>query len=207
MSDPERVLAYDGDAPTPAETETATVALGCFWGPDAAFGAREGVVRTRVGYVGGTTRDPTYHDIGDHSEAVQVDYDPQRCSFGDLVDLAVESHSVRTQPRSRQYQHVLFFESADQRAVIEDRIDALAVDTVQTRVEPLDAFYTAEDYHQKYHLRSKRAVLGAFEDAGYDATEVRESPAAAKLNARAGGADQSGGDPLDRPSSDATQSE
>jgi len=207
MVDASQIRAYDERAPDPTETRTATFALGCFWGPDAKFGARNGVVRTRVGYAGGTMDAPTYHDLGGHSEAVQVDYDPERTTFGDLVDLAVENHSVRTQPRSRQYQHVLFHESADQRAVVEDRLNALAVDAVQTRVEPLDAFYPAETYHQKYHLRSKRAILAGFEDAGYGATDIRESPAAAKLNARAGGADRSSGDPLARPSSHAAQSE
>jgi len=207
MTDHDRIVAYDAAAPSPDETETATVALGCFWGPDAAFGALDGVIRTRVGYAGGATDAPTYHDIGDHSEAVQVDYDPERLSFGDVVDVAIENHSVRTQPRDRQYQHVICYESAEQRAVVEDRLDALTVDHVRTRVEPLDAFHPAETYHQKYHLRSKRAIRSAFEDAGYDATAIRESPAAAKLNAEAGGYDRAGDDPLSTPSSGAAQSE
>jgi len=189
MTDPGRITAYDAAAPSPEETETATVALGCFWGPDAAFGALDGVVRTRVGYAGGTSDAPTYHDLGDHSEAVQVEYDPDQLAFEEVVDIAIENHSVRTQPRDRQYQHVLFFESPAERNSIETRLDALAVDDVQTRVEALDAFHPAETYHQKYHLRSKRAVLSAFEEAGYDATAIRESPAAATLNAEAGGYD------------------
>jgi peptide-methionine (S)-S-oxide reductase len=211
MTDPDRIAAYDAAAPPPDETETATFALGCFWGPDATFGALDGVVRTRVGYAGGATDAPTYHDLGDHSEAVQVDYDPERFSFGEVVDFAIENHSVRTQPRDRQYQHVLFYESPEQRAVIEKRLDALAVDEVRTRVEALDAFHPAESYHQKYHLRSKRAILSDFEEAGYDATAIRESPAAAKLNAEAGGYDRSDGtgrlDPLAASSSGAAQSE
>ena len=69
-------LAPDDAAPPSSATDTATFGLGCFWGPDARFGAMEGVVRTRVGYAGGTTPEPTYHDLGDHTEAVQVEYDP-----------------------------------------------------------------------------------------------------------------------------------
>lgn len=187
--DADRIRAFDDAAPDPGETETATFALGCFWGPDATFGAREGVVRTRVGYAGGTATDPTYHDIGDHSETVQVDYDPDVISFEDLVDVAVDQHSPRHQPSKRQYQNVLFHESDEERETIESALDDLTYDDVKTRVEPLDSFTLAETYHQKYNLRSKRAILAAFEEAGYDDADVRESPAAAKLNAHVAGHD------------------
>jgi peptide-methionine (S)-S-oxide reductase len=187
--DPERIRAFDEAALAPGETETATFALGCFWGPDAEFGARDGVVRTRVGYAGGTTPDPTYHDVGDHSETVQVEYDPDAVSFETLVESAVDEHGPLRQPGKRQYQHVLFYETDDERETIEQRLAALDVPAgdVETRVEPLSSFTLAETYHQKYHLRSKRAVLNAFEDAGYDDADVRESPAAAKLNAHVAG--------------------
>ena len=74
------------DAAAPARTETATFALGCFWCPDAQFGILPGVVRTRVGYAGGTTENPTYHDLGDHTECVQIDYDPRALSFDQVLD-------------------------------------------------------------------------------------------------------------------------
>ncbi|WP_123539131.1 peptide-methionine (S)-S-oxide reductase MsrA [Halosimplex salinum] len=187
MTDPDRIVAYDERAPSPAETETATFALGCFWGPDATFGAREGVVRTRVGYAGGEKADPTYHDLGGHSEAVQVDFDPETVSFEELVDLAIANHDPRNQPEKRQYQRVLFFEAAEQREAIDERLGRLDLDRVETRVEPLAGFHAAEPYHQKFNLRSKRAIQSAFEDAGYDDEAVRESPAAAKLNAHVTG--------------------
>jgi peptide-methionine (S)-S-oxide reductase len=190
--DAETVRAFDERAPAPADTETATLALGCFWGPDVRFGAMEGVVRTCVGYAGGTAAGPTYHDIGDHSEALQVEFDPSVCSFGDLVDAAIGDHDPTSQPRKRQYQRVLFYETADQRDRIEERLAALDVPDVATRVEPLDGFTVAEDYHQKYHLRSKRAILSAFEEAGYDEAAIRESPAAATLNAEAAGYETAG---------------
>jgi len=186
VTSPDEIQAFDASAPDPAETKTATFALGCFWGPDVTFGAVEGVVRTRVGYAGGTTADPTYHDIGDHSEALQVDFDPGVVSFHELVDLAVANHNPRRQPRKRQYQSVLFYGSEREREVIEERLDEIRT-TVETRVEPLDRFCLAEDYHQKYNLRSDRAVMSAFEDAGYDDADIRESPAAARLNAAVAG--------------------
>jgi len=179
VTDPDDLRAFDAAAPAPGDTKTATFALGCFWGPDVTFGAVEGVVRTRVGYAGGTHESPTYHDLGDHSEAIQVEYDSAVVSFADLVDVAVSNHDPRRQPRKRQYQSVLFFDSASgsgpgseseygsesehegeragdddgqgatERGTIEARLAEIPV-TVETRVEPLDAFHLAEDYHQKY---------------------------------------------------------
>src|SRR6056297_2299392 len=70
---PLTALEVDAEALAPTATETATFGMGCFWGPDARFGAMPGVVRTRVGYAGGTTPDPTYHDLGDHTEVVQIE--------------------------------------------------------------------------------------------------------------------------------------
>jgi len=188
VTDPDEIRAFDAAAPAPEDTETATFALGCFWGPDVTFGAVEGVVRTRVGYAGGTHSNPTYHDLGDHSEAIQVEYDPTVVSFADLLDVAVANHDPRRQPRKRQYQSVLFFESNDERDAIETRLAEIPV-TVETRVEPLDTFSLAEDYHQKYNLRSDAARLAAFEDAGYGDPAIRDSPAAARLNAAVAGKD------------------
>ncbi|PSQ41861.1 peptide methionine sulfoxide reductase [Halobacteriales archaeon SW_7_68_16] len=186
---PEQIRAYDAAAPDPTATETATVALGCFWGPDARFGAIDGVVRTRVGYAGGTDDDPTYDAIGDHTEALQVTYDPDRCSFVDLVAVAVDEHDPTGASRKRQYDSILFHHDGEQAATIAAALDDLPVDrdAIATRVERLDGFTVAEPYHQKFQLRSKRWITDTFDGAGYDATDVRESPAAAVLNAYAGG--------------------
>ena len=187
VTDPGRIRDFDESAPGPEDTETATFALGCFWGPDSTFGAVSGVVRTRVGYAGGEMVDPTYHDLGGHSEAIQVEFDPDVLDFEAIADLAIDNHDPRNQPRNRQYQYVCFYEGPDQRSVVEDRLDALAIDDPATRVESLEAFHLAEPYHQKYSLRNKRAIWTAFEDAGYDEAAIRESPAAAKLNAQVTG--------------------
>ncbi len=185
----EDVRAYDERAPAPATTETATFALGCFWGPDATFGALPGVVRTRVGYAGGSTPDPTYHDIGDHSEAVQVDYDPTATTFADLVDVAVANHDPTRQAGKRQYHSILFYGTEAERATVEAALSDLAVPSIETRVEELTAFTLAEPYHQKFTLADKRYATDAFEAAGYDEAGIRESPAAATLNALLAGRD------------------
>ena len=180
----EQITAFDRAAPDSDATETATFALGCFWGPDAQFGALDGVVRTRVGYAGGTKTDPTYHDLGDHTEAVQVDYDPATRSFAELLDLVFRSHDPNQQTRKTQYQNIVFVVTADQRETLADYLDAngYTADGIATRIEQSPGFVPAEDYHQKYSLRNKRSIMQAFEDAGYDETAIRESPAAATLN-------------------------
>ena len=188
---PSTIEAYDRQAPPRASTETATFALGCFWGPDARFGALDGVVRTRVGYAGGTTADPTYHDLGDHTEAFQVDYDPDVRSFESLLDLAFRGHDHTRQPSKRQYQHVVFASTAAQADTIRSYLDArgLTREGIATRIEGLSRFHLAEDYHQKHSLRGRQSLLNTFEQAGYDDADLRESPAAAKLNGYAAGRD------------------
>ena len=195
----EQITAFDRAAPDSDATETATFALGCFWGPDAQFGALDGVVRTRVGYAGGTKTDPTYHDLGDHTEAFQVDYDPATRSFAELLDLVFRSHDPNQQTRKTQYQNIVFVATANQRETLTDYLDAngYTADGIETRIEQGSRFYPAEDYHQKYNLRNKRSIMSAFEDAGYDDEAIRESPAAATLNAHVVGHEVSDGGDLD----------
>jgi len=186
---PRTIAEYDRAAPTREATETATFGLGCFWGPDARFGAIEGVVRTRVGYAGGTDPDPTYHALGDHTEVVQLDYDPSRIGYRALLEAAFAAHDPDRQPAKQQYHHIVCPETDRQRAALEAYLDGegYAREDVATRIEPLSAFYPAESYHQKYTLRTDRTLLDLFAEAGYDDEAIRESPAAAKLNAdRAG---------------------
>ncbi|RKD88910.1 peptide-methionine (S)-S-oxide reductase [Halopiger aswanensis] len=189
MLTPTVIEAFDAKAPD--TTETATFGLGCFWGPDAAAGALDGVVRTRVGYAGGTTPEPSYDAMGDHTEVVQLKYDPDQLSFGDLLEWAFAEHHPYKQPKKRQYQHIVFTETADQRDQLQTYLANAELDReeIETRLEPLEDFHVAEEYHQKFQLRGKRWITEAFDGAGYDATAVRESPAAAKLNAHAAGHD------------------
>lgn len=195
---PITISEYDQSTPDRAATNTATFGLGCFWGPDATFGAIDGVVRTRVGYAGGTSTDPTYHDIGDHSEVVQVDYDADRCSYRSLLAYAFHAHDQFRQPSKRQYHHLIGYHTTAQQATITEYLDATSFDRddIATRIEPLDSFTPAESYHQKYTLRSHRWAMDAFEDAGYAAEDLRESPAAALVNADLAGKSIDGDNPL-----------
>ncbi|OYR47642.1 peptide-methionine (S)-S-oxide reductase [Halorubrum sp. Hd13] len=186
-----QIREYDRRAMDSAETATATFGIGCFWGPDAQFGAMDGVVRTRVGYAGGTKLDPTYRSLGDHTEVVQVEFDPDAVAYRDLLNRVFTSHNPQHQTKKTQYQSIVLAETDDQRAVLDEFLATrgLTADGIGTRIEQLSRFYPAEDYHQKYKLRSVSSLTDAFEAAGYGGDELRESPLAATLNGYAAGHD------------------
>ncbi|MBB6644902.1 peptide-methionine (S)-S-oxide reductase MsrA [Halobellus ruber] len=176
-------LAPDAATPPPRESETATFGLGCFWGPDARFGAMDGVVRTRVGYAGGTTPSPTYRDLGDHTEVVQVEYDPAVLSYADLLDVFWANHDPRASSRTRQYRNVILVDTVAHRQAAERTRRAVASKlggSVGTVIEDLASFTLAEPYHQKYELRST-PVLGD-ELVEHYGDDFVDSTVAARLN-------------------------
>jgi peptide-methionine (S)-S-oxide reductase len=150
----------------------------------------EGVVRTRVGYAGGRTPHPTYHNIGDHTEAVQVDYDPERIGYADLLAFFWESHRPTSRSWRRQYLHAVFFQDARQekealasKAAVEKRLG----ETVRTEVLPLRSFTLAEDYHQKYLLKREPDLLRELTRIYPRPDDLVNSTAAARINGYAGG--------------------
>ncbi|MCU4743752.1 peptide-methionine (S)-S-oxide reductase [Natronoglomus mannanivorans] len=170
---------------SPDETRTATFGMGCFWGPDARFGALEGVVRTRVGYAGGTEPEPSYYALGDHTEVVQVEYDPDELSYDDLLDVFWANHRWASSAPKRQYRSVVLAHDDEQFETVRRRRGALEERTGQsaaTEIESLadDGFTLAEDYHQKYELRST-PVVGDELEALYGDTFV-DSTVVARLN-------------------------
>ena len=176
-------LAVDAEAPGPAATATATFGMGCFWGPDARFGAMPGVVRTRVGYAGGTEPAPSYYSLGDHTEVVQVEYDPETVSYEALLDVFWANHTPFSAPRKRQYRGVVLTHDDQQREAAQrtrEELESRTGRSVETAIETLDQFYLAEDYHQKYELRSTPVVADELEDRYGDA--FVDSTVAARLN-------------------------
>lgn len=145
----------------------------------------DGVWRTRVGYAGGTTSDPTYRSIGDHTECFQVDFDPGQISYGELLGEFWASHSPTSPGRSTQYQALILTSGDEQHAAALDSRDAIAQrlgKRVHTQVTQLDTFYVAEEYHNKYALKRDR-ILHAEMEAYYPyPADLRESTAAARLN-------------------------
>ena len=142
----------------------ASFAAGCFWGVEAAFRQVEGVLETAVGYEGGHTEDPSYEDVctgtTGHAETVEVDYDPSRVSYDQLLDVFWGNHDPTTLNRQgpdvgEQYRSVIFFHAPEQQAEAKASKEKLEKSgkykrPVVTRIQPASRFYRAEEYHQRY---------------------------------------------------------
>jgi peptide-methionine (S)-S-oxide reductase len=178
------LLPLDARRPPGEELATATLGLGCFWGPDARFGVAPGVVRTRVGYCGGDTPRPTYESLGRHVEAVQVEHDPARLSFRQVLDLFGAWHDPGRPSPKRQYASAIFWADEEQRRIargwIASRREAEG-DGLATTLEPLERFWLAEAYHQKYRLRHHEPLLDHFRGR-YSGRQFLDSTVAARLN-------------------------
>ncbi len=110
-----------------------------------------------MGYTGGTTKNPTYHLLGDHTESVEVDYDPVRIGYARLLDVFWASHHPGDRPWTRQYRAVVFYHDEEQRreaVASRDRVAERIHGKVYTEILPAGVFYPAEGYHQKYALRN-----------------------------------------------------
>jgi len=145
--------------------EKAIFAAGCFWGVEAAFRALPGVLATTVGYTGGTLPDPTYKDVCSgrtgHAEAVEVEYDPARLSYQDLLRVFWENHDPTTLNRQgpdvgSQYRSAIFYLTPEQQAAAQaskgelERSGAYRRRPIVTEITAATPFYKAEDYHQQY---------------------------------------------------------
>ncbi len=142
----------------------ATFAAGCFWGVEATFRQIPGVTSTRVGYIGGQQENPTYKDVctdrTGHAEAVEVDYDPEKVTYDQLLNVFWENHDPTQFNRQgpdygSQYRSAIFFHSPQQeqeaRASKEKLQDSGQFRRpVVTQIVPAVTFYEAEDYHQQY---------------------------------------------------------
>ena len=142
----------------------ASFAAGCFWGVEAAFRQVEGVLETAVGYEGGHTGDPTYEDVctgaTGHAETVEIDYDPSRVSYDQLLDVFWGNHDPTTLNRQGpdvgdQYRSAIFIHTPEQQAAATASKEKLEKSgkykrSIVTRIQPASRFYRAEEYHQRY---------------------------------------------------------
>jgi len=143
-----------------------------------------------VGYAGGAKENPTYHHLGDHTETLQIDYDPSKISYEKLLDLFWEEHDPASRSWSRQYKAVVFYHDDDQKRLAiasRDRLAAKLGKTIHTEVLPYSRFYAAEDYHQKYYLRGHGQILRQFQQHYPQAADLMNSTAAARVNGFLGG--------------------
>lgn len=152
------------------KTETATFAAGCFWGVEEFYRKIPGVLKTQVGYTGGTTTNPKYEEMHDgqtgHAESVEIVFDPNVVSYKELMDKFFKFHDPTTlnrqgNDRGNQYRSAIFTNSEKQK---KEAIEFMAKveksrawkDPVVTEIVTAKKFWPAEAYHQKYLIKNPR---------------------------------------------------
>lgn len=148
--------------------DKATLAGGCFWCLEPPFEALDGVEQVITGYAGGETEDPTYEEVTSgktgHLETVQITFDPEKISYGELLDVFWQ-HTDPTDDqgqfvdRGSQYRTAIFYENDEQKKIAEESIQNLEdsgkyEDPIVTELLPAPTFYEAEEYHQDYYKKA-----------------------------------------------------
>jgi peptide-methionine (S)-S-oxide reductase len=143
-----------------------------------------------VGYTGGSKPNPSYYSLGDHSEAIQVDYDPARITYTDLLGIFWSSHNPTTRSWSTQYRAAVFYHNAEQKRLAlltRDKEARRRTQKIETDVLPLTGFTIAEHYHQKYRLRNEGPLFNELRSIYPDENDLMNSTAAARINGYLGG--------------------
>ncbi|QEA39422.1 peptide-methionine (S)-S-oxide reductase MsrA [Pistricoccus aurantiacus] len=149
-----------------ADNQQAVFAGGCFWCVEEAFDKVQGVISTTSGFTGGHTDNPSYEQVTGgntgHAEAVEVEYDPERVSYDELLQVFwrnIDPFAENRQfcDRGDSYRSAIFPLNDEQRTRAESSLDAVRErfdQNVATRVEDFSVFYPAEDYHQNYYKKN-----------------------------------------------------
>ncbi len=157
--------ANDPNDPNSKPSTKAYFAGGCFWGVDYWLKSAPGVVSVTAGYMGGTTKNPTYKQVctgtTGHAETVEVVFDPNKTNYEDLAKLFFEIHDPTQRNRQGpdigyQYRSAIFYADQQQKQIAESLIEQLKKKglKVVTSVEPAKEFWPAEDYHQDYYSKT-----------------------------------------------------
>ncbi len=136
------------------------LAGGCFWGLEDLIRTQPGVTNTTVGYTGGEVINPTYENHAGHAEAVEIEYDAEKTSYKKLLDFFFQIHNPTTLNQQgndigTSYRSAIFYGNEEEKKEAENFIKIVNdskrwKDPVVTTLEPLGAFYKAEEYHQDY---------------------------------------------------------
>ena len=151
-----------------SRTDSTTLGGGCFWCLEAVFEMVPGVTGVKSGYTGGSVVNPSYNQVcggsTGHAEVVQIDFDAGVVTFRELLEIFFVVHDPTTLNRQgndvgTQYRSAIFHHTDGQRETALDLIgaldrDGLWVDPIITEVAPLEAFYPAEEYHDRYFERN-----------------------------------------------------
>jgi peptide-methionine (S)-S-oxide reductase len=157
-----------------AQQEQATLGAGCFWCVEAVFERLDGVISVEAGYAGGTKANPTYEEVctgtTGHAEVARITFDPSRISYEKILEWFWKSHDPTTLNRQgadigTQYRSVIFYHNDRQKALAEKskrEAQAMFKDPIVTEIQPLKAFYLAENYHQDYYRNNPHAPYCTF---------------------------------------------
>jgi len=142
--------------------EKATFGGGCFWGVEEIFRKVKGVTKTTVGYAGGKTENPTYEQVcantTGHKEVVQLEFDPKKVSYEELLDVFWSCHDPTSLDKQgpdvgTQYRSVIFYHTEKQKErayASKEKWEKTKGYKIVTEILPLKKFYPAEEYHQHY---------------------------------------------------------
>lgn len=130
--------------------------MGCFWGPDEFFSDLPGVFRTRVGYSGGGKANPTYNDLDGHSETVEIEFDPGKMPYAEILKYFFSEQDPGSREETR-YRSAIFYLDDAQKEIAEAAKKEAEKEygPIATSIEPFGKFYPAEGYHQKYLQKLK----------------------------------------------------
>ncbi len=133
---------------------------------------------------------PSYVNMGDHTETVQIDYDPGRITYAQLLEIFWASHRPTSRNWSRQYMKAIFYHDEEQRRMAMDSkavVEQKNGGTIRSEVLPLRSFTMAENYHQKYILKQHTKLSGELSRIYPQHQDYVASTAVARLNGYAGG--------------------
>lgn len=179
------------DKPEKNNLHTITLGMGCYWSPEALFGAVPGIIRTRVGFAGGTAEAPTYRRMGDHTETVELQFDPAVVTYDELLETFWNNHNPYNINgyKDRQYQSLLLYRNDEQEEAfrtIKSRIER-DKGSLDTELSPFRAFYPSEARHQKYYLKRFPDAVNKLSELYPSEEELESSTLAARLNGVAKG--------------------
>jgi peptide-methionine (S)-S-oxide reductase len=135
---------------------------------------------------------PTYYALGDHTETVDIDYDPQQTNYAELLDIFWNNHNPCTKNK-KQYMSVIFYHDTEQKEMAlrtKEEMTKLKNQKIQTEILEAKEFYNAEDYHQKYMLQHHPWLLESLDINPGD--DLIQSHVAARLNGYIGGYGKTG---------------
>lgn len=153
----------DSKTSTTNKTELADLGGGCFWCMEAVFERLPGVVSVKSGFAGGTTENPSYHDVctetTGHAEVTEIEFDPAKISYAKLLDVFWQAHDPTTLNRQgadegTSYRSIILYRDEKQKLLAEKSKLEAQKDfhhPIVTEIVPLKKFYIAEDYHQEYY--------------------------------------------------------